>query len=259
MDAEFRATQHEAGRGRGWGVSRFVRIWAKISNGHNSKTVRDNPINIVHFCNCQFGWRKRRSIVHALTAILHTWMSSLDSGDSVCTVFVDFRKAFDLVSHNILFSKLIKHNIPRFLLRWFGSYLSGRQQRVRISQSFSSWKELKELWHNLGPLSFLVLINDLSTGCPMHKYVDDTTLTELPKHANTEMSTFLSNLSRENESNMEINTTKTKEMILGALARSNLPLLTTPTGTIDRSLKPHRNALFTSYFTSPAERHTPTC
>ena len=92
--------------------------------------------------DCQFGCRKRQSTVHALTAILHTWMSSLDSGDSVRTVFVDFQKAFDLVNYNILFSKLIKHNIPHFLLRLFGSYLSGRQQRVRTRQSLSSWKEL---------------------------------------------------------------------------------------------------------------------
>ena len=35
--------------GRGWGIggiSRFVRIWAQISNGHNSKAVRDSPVNI---------------------------------------------------------------------------------------------------------------------------------------------------------------------------------------------------------------------
>jgi len=88
----------------------------------------------------------------------------------------------------------------------------------------------------LGLLSFLVLINDLSTGCPVHKYVDDTTLTELlPKNAKTEMSTFISNLlSWANKNNMEINTTKTKEMILGPLARSNLPFLSMPTGTIER-------------------------
>ena len=33
----------------GEGIPRLARIWAQISNGHNSKTVRDNPINMVHF------------------------------------------------------------------------------------------------------------------------------------------------------------------------------------------------------------------
>jgi len=58
----------------------------------------------------------------------------------------------------------------------------------------------------LGPLSYLVLINDLSTGCPAHKYADDTTVTELlPKHANTDMPTFSSNLlSWANENNLVI-------------------------------------------------------
>ena len=41
----------------------------------------------------------------------------------------------------------------------------------------------------LGPLAFLVLIDDLSTGCPLHKYIDDTTLSELvqPKQLDTHL------------------------------------------------------------------------
>ena len=109
------------------------------------------------------------------------------------------RLAFDLVNHNILFSKLIKQNIPHFLLRWFGSYLSGRQQRVRTSQYTNMWMTL-----------------------PSQNYYQNT---PTPK-----CQLFLSNLlSWANENNMEINTTKTKEMILSPLAHSNLP-----TGTIDR-------------------------
>jgi len=41
-----------------------------------------------------------------IVSVLHTWMSCLDSGGSVRTVFVDFHKAFDLVNHNILYNKL---------------------------------------------------------------------------------------------------------------------------------------------------------
>jgi len=48
-------------------------------------------------------------------------------------VFVDFSKDFDLVNHNILFHKLLKYNIPNFLLKRFGSYLLNRQQRLRAN------------------------------------------------------------------------------------------------------------------------------
>ena len=120
--------------------------------------------------------------MHAHIAILHTWMTAVDSHGSVRTVFVDFRKAFDLVDHNILFIKLSKYNMPNFLLLCFASYLTNRQQRVRVNSSVSTFKNLKGAMPQgswLGPLAFLVLIDDLSTGCPFHKYVGDTTLSEL--------------------------------------------------------------------------------
>ena len=144
----------------------------------------------------QFGSRKRRSTTHAIIALLHSWMESLDCGGSVRSVFVDFRKAFDLVDHNLLFDKLKNYGIPNSLLLWFGSYLSNRQQRVRANQCQSSWKPLmggmpQGSW--LGPLSFLVLINDLSAGCSVVKYVDDSTLSELlqPKSHASKMIQFL--------------------------------------------------------------------
>mgnify|MGYP001548856308 CR=1 FL=1 len=190
--------------------------------------------------SCQFGCRKGRSTAHALVAILHNWMLSLDAGGSVRTVFVDFRKAFDLVNHNILFTKLRQYDIPHFLLKWFSSYLSNRYQRVRVNQTVSSWEELNGTMPQgswLGPLSFLLLINDLSTGCPVHKYVDDTTLSELlkSKQIDSQMPTFMANLSQwARDNDMEINTSKTKEMLLGPLSSANLPLLTMSTGIIDR-------------------------
>jgi len=75
-----------------------------------------------------------------------------------------------------------------------------------------------------------VLIDDLSVGCPVYKYVDDSTLSEVlqPK-------SFLINSLKWTESNdMQLNVSKTKEMILGPLAKSNLPLLSTTVGNIDR-------------------------
>ena len=162
----------------------------------------------------QFGSRKGRSTTHAIVALLHSWMPCLDAGGSVRTVFVDFRKAFDLVNHNILFNKLQKYGVPDCLLAWFGSYLSNRQQRVRANQSLSSWRELKAgmpqgSW--LSDLSFLVLIDELSVGCPVYKYVDDSTLSEVlqPKSSDSDMYTFFINLLKWTESNdMQLNASK---------------------------------------------------
>ena len=71
----------------------------------------------------------------------------------------------------------------------------------------------------LGPLAFLVL----STGCPLHKYVDDTTLSKLvqPKQLDIHILTYLANLLTRV---VKMNTYKAKEMVLGRLANTNLPL-----------------------------------
>ena len=89
----------------------------------------------------------------------------------------------------------------------------------------------------LGPLAFLVLIDDLSTGCPLHKYVDDTTLSELvqPRQIDTHILTYLAELlTWEAHSGMEINTSKTKEMVLGHLANTNSPLPNIASQTVER-------------------------
>jgi len=97
------------------------------------------------------------------------------------------------IDHNLLFSKLFKYNLPNFLLLWLASYLSNRQQRVLANSSVSTFRKLN------GAIlqgSFLIPIDELSTGCPLHKYVDDTTLSELaqPKQLDTYIPTYLANL-----------------------------------------------------------------
>ena len=67
-----------------------------------------------------------------------------------------------------------------------------------------------------------------TTGCPLHKYVDDTTLSELvrPKQLDTYIQTYLANLlTWAVQNGMEINTSKTKEMVHGRFAITDLPFL----------------------------------
>ena len=130
----------------------------------------------------QFGALKGRSTTHALVSLLHSWSTVLDRGGSVRAVFVDYQKAFDRVDHNIVLHKLVQRNVPHFIIKWMFSFLEGRQQRVKINDRFSNWTQLfggmiQGSW--LGPLIFLLLIDDLQLDCLVHKFVDDTTLSEL--------------------------------------------------------------------------------
>jgi len=188
----------------------------------------------------RYGCRPGRSTTHTLIAVLHKWMEILDKRGSVRAVFIDYRKAFDIVNHNTLLGKLKKYNIPHCLLKWFGSYLSHRCQRVKVGQIFSFWKTLcgsMPQGSRLGPLSFIVLIDDLRAVCELYKFVDDTTLSELipsTRSASNMPSYFTSVLSWTANDDMQINTSKTKEMIIGSLDSINSSPLSTSLGTVER-------------------------
>jgi len=114
------------------------------------------------------------------------------------------------------------------------------EEKQKNKQKMQFIKNLKEAipqgaW--LGPLAFLVLVDDLSTGCRLHKYVDGTTLSELvqPKQLDTHILTYLADLLTWTAHNgMEVNTSKTKEMVLGRLANTNLPLPNISSQTVER-------------------------
>jgi len=86
--------------------------------------------------------------------------------------------------------------------------------------------------------SILALIDDLHALCEVHKYVDDTTLSELipPSCAVSNMSSslFASLLLWTANNNMQINTSKTKEIFLGRLNPANFSRLSTATGSVER-------------------------
>ena len=58
------------------------------------------------------------------------WLSCIDKGDIVGTIFVDFRKAFDLVDHSILIDELALYRLSPVKLKWFQSYLTSRKPTI---------------------------------------------------------------------------------------------------------------------------------
>ena len=81
----------------------------------------------------QFGFRKKNSTVYALMEITEKIKDTIDSGKIGCGIFIDLKKAFDTVNHEILLSKMEHYGIRGVLLDWFRSYLSGRKQYVSIN------------------------------------------------------------------------------------------------------------------------------
>ena len=81
----------------------------------------------------QHGFRKNNSTIHALMQITERIKTSIDSGKFGCGIFIDLRKAFDTVNHNILLTKLEHYRIRDSMLKWFQSYLSGRKQFVSFN------------------------------------------------------------------------------------------------------------------------------
>ena len=78
--------------------------------------------------------------------------------------------------------KLQLLNVPPVLLNWCSSFLQGRQQRVKLNTCKSDWKEIKAgvpQGTKLGPLFFLIMVNDLSSELPLYKYVDDCAISEV--------------------------------------------------------------------------------
>ncbi|XP_057310541.1 uncharacterized protein LOC130648505 [Hydractinia symbiolongicarpus] len=89
--------------------------------------------------NSQHGFRKKRSYLTNLLTFLNKITEYQDQGYPVDVVYLDFSKAFDKVSHKRLPKKLLAHGIGENVTNWIDSWLSGREQRVVISGTESTW------------------------------------------------------------------------------------------------------------------------
>ena len=129
----------------------------------------------------QFGFRKGKNTEDAVLEFLDNAYMSLNNSDIFAAVYLDLSKAFDTVKHSILMKKLYHLGVRGTVFDWFKSYLSNRITYVSINNTDSSTKPIKygvPQGSNLGPLLFLLYINDMKNSSVLLNFInfaDDTT------------------------------------------------------------------------------------
>ena len=129
----------------------------------------------------QSGFRPHsHSAESILIKMTDDWLEAIDQGLFTGAIFLDSRKAFDVVNHDLLVAKLQMYGYSSSALLWFKSYLSDRRQCVNIAGTLSDTKLLISgvlQGSILSPVLFLLVINDLPLTWTNRNglFVDDAT------------------------------------------------------------------------------------
>ena len=155
------------------------KVFERVAHNQIDKYLCNN--NVLY--NNQSGFRSSYSTDTALTYLSDTIRHNMDKGNLTGLILLDLQKAFDTVNHLILTNKLKHIGFKDNAIKWVESYLSGRRQFVEIG-GISSEPGIVNCGvpqgSILGPLLFLLYINDMSTAindqCSLYLYADDSAL-----------------------------------------------------------------------------------
>ena len=172
----------------------------------------------------QSGFRPGDSTINQLLKICHNIYSTLDTGEEILAIFIDFTKAFDRVWTEGLLHKIKRIGITGKLYLWLESYLSNRMQCVVLNGKQSTWRILQAgvpQGSVLGPLLFLLYINDIThrINSDIFLYADDTCLFKTIKQNSflTDKDIFMNDLITIlnwcEKWNIKVNLSKTKTIV----------------------------------------------
>ena len=156
----------------------FSKILEKVFYNRLLSYINTNNI----LCANQYGFRKGHSTSLALVDLYDKISEAIDKRELAVGVFLDLSKAFDTVDHEILFQKLDCYGIRGVALDWIKSYFFNRMQFVQVDNECSTLRSITcgvPQGLILGPLFFLLYINDLSSVSKLGKtilFADDTNL-----------------------------------------------------------------------------------
>ena len=141
-------------------------ILCKVMEG----VVRDAVVEFLLLnnliCPSQHGFLPGRSTLTNLLEYLETLTRLIDEGHQVDVLYLDFRKAFDVVAKERLLAKMESIGVKGKVLAWVREWLTGRTQRVVLNGKESDLGDVKSgvvQGSTLGPTLFLIFINDISS------------------------------------------------------------------------------------------------